>query len=277
MNPVLSKEIYQRFRGYIGVMILFLYLAFIGLFTLASIYVLWLDNKHTFILGENFAAFAILAIFQFIVLCFVIPGLTSGTVSGERERQTFDVLLITKLNTFQIIFGKVISSLAFIMLLLIATLPMYGLVLLLGGINLKQILLLFGFYFITSILFASIGIACSVSVNRVIVGTVCAYILTALVSLGSFVVGIFINILRDISISMDGTVNIEHSTYIYELLYSYLISINPISVLVAILGESTDMLTLPYLLPYWVTYTLFCAVISVSLLMYSIWRINPLK
>lgn len=277
MNPVLSKEIYQRFRGYKGVIILFFYLAFIGAFALASIYLLWITNKNAFILGQNFAVFSALATFQLIVLCFVIPALTSGAITGEKERKTLDVLLVTKLHEFHIIFGKMLSSLAFVILLLIATLPLYGLVLILGGIDPMQLLALFGFYFITSILFATIGMACSVSINRTGMSTVCAYILTAFISLGTFVLAFFIDAVADIAMKVEAD-----KIYTYKGIVSHLLATNPIAVLTAILkGEYEDILVLQYegilVLPYWVIYTLFCIVLSVLLLCYSAWRINPLK
>jgi len=63
----------------------------------------------------------------------VVPGLTSGAISGERERQTLDVLLVTPLSPGEIVVSKLLATSAFITLLVVATLPLYILAFSYGG------------------------------------------------------------------------------------------------------------------------------------------------
>ena len=42
--------------------------------------------------------YRMIAFFEFTLILLIVPALTSGAVSGERERQTLDLLLSTKMN-----------------------------------------------------------------------------------------------------------------------------------------------------------------------------------
>ena len=60
----------------------------------------------------------VLAIELFMV-CFIAPAFTTGAISGEKERQTFDLLRTTLLPARRIVIGKLIAALAYIVLLLV--------------------------------------------------------------------------------------------------------------------------------------------------------------
>ena len=75
-------------------------------------------------------------------ICFLTPALTAGCVSIEKERQTMDVLLTTKMSTWEIIKGKFFSSIMLVIMLIISGLPIMSLVYIYGGINLGQMILM---------------------------------------------------------------------------------------------------------------------------------------
>ena len=74
------------------------------------------------------------------ILFMVAPALTASSVSGERERQTLDVLLTTRMTPFEIVIGKYLSALTQGILLVISTLPFLSLVFIYGGLNFFQLL-----------------------------------------------------------------------------------------------------------------------------------------
>jgi len=49
--------------------------------------------------------------FQTGLLCFVVPTITYGAVAGERERRTWDLLIVAPISKLQIIIGKFVSGL----------------------------------------------------------------------------------------------------------------------------------------------------------------------
>ena len=57
---------------------------------------------------------------------FVVPGQAAVTIVGERERQTLPLLQVSQLSGTRIVTGKLASSLAFILLLLVVSLAPPG-------------------------------------------------------------------------------------------------------------------------------------------------------
>ena len=70
----------------------------------------------------------VLSVLQLALIVFITPGLTAGVISSERERQTLNMLLTTTQSSTSIIIGKLVSSVAYLLLLMIASLPLYSIV-----------------------------------------------------------------------------------------------------------------------------------------------------
>ena len=75
-----------------------------------------------------------------IILYMITPAITAGSVSLEKERQTLDVLLTTRMTTWEIIKGKYGSSFIFLGLMVLSTFPLLALVFVFGGISFWQLL-----------------------------------------------------------------------------------------------------------------------------------------
>ena len=89
--------------------------------------------------------FAVLTILQMALVLFITPSLTAGAISSEREKQTLNILLTTTQSSTQIVVGKLLSSVAFLVLMLVAGLPLYSLVFLFGGVSPSQLISIFYF------------------------------------------------------------------------------------------------------------------------------------
>jgi ABC-type transport system involved in multi-copper enzyme maturation permease subunit len=88
----------------------------------------------------------------------VAPVLAAGSIAGERERQTFDLLLTTQLPMRQIVFGKIIASLSYCLLLLAAITPLMGIVFLIGSVDLAQLVIMLLVVFSNIVLLTCIGV-----------------------------------------------------------------------------------------------------------------------
>jgi len=119
--------------------------------------------------------FLYLVLFQMALICFVTPALTAGAISGERERQTIDLLFVTRIPPFAILWGKLLSSMSFILLLLLLSVPIFSLVFLFGGIELDQVLAAFLVTLVSALTLGVIGIAFSTAFRRTLASTVGAY------------------------------------------------------------------------------------------------------
>ncbi len=95
-------------------------------------------------LGDNarfgILAFQILALVQLLLLLFFSALSAAGTVAQEKDRRTFVLLLLTDLRNYEIVLGKLLGSLLQIGLFLAGAVPIFALLLLLGGIDYRQVI-----------------------------------------------------------------------------------------------------------------------------------------
>src|SRR5207249_2933348 len=80
-----------------------------------------------------------LAFIQLALLLFFAALSAASTVAREKDRRTFVLLLMTDLRNYEIVVGKLLGSLLQIALLFAGTIPVFGLLLLLGGVAPHQV------------------------------------------------------------------------------------------------------------------------------------------
>jgi ABC-type transport system involved in multi-copper enzyme maturation permease subunit len=84
--------------------------------------------------------FQILSYVQLTLLLFFSALSAASAISQEKDRRTFLLLLMTDLRNHEIVLGKLFGSLLQILLLLAGSVPIFALLMLLGGIEPTQIL-----------------------------------------------------------------------------------------------------------------------------------------
>ena len=147
-NPVLIKEVKLRFRSLKSFTGILFYLVAMSIFVFGFIFLATsFSGNGYFRPDESFALFSMMTYIQLGLIVFITPALTAGTISTEREKQTLNILLTTSQTSFQIIFGKMTSSIAFLLLMIVSGLPIYSLVFLYGGVSPVQLLIIFLFFF----------------------------------------------------------------------------------------------------------------------------------
>src|SRR5215470_12421937 len=78
--------------------------------------------------------FRILTYVQLTLLLFFAALSGASSVTQEKDRRTFVLLLLTDLRNYEIVLGKLVGSLLQIGLLLVGVVPVLALFLLLGGV-----------------------------------------------------------------------------------------------------------------------------------------------
>lgn len=192
-NPIVAKEYRSRMRTWrspLALTVYILLLAGLGWAIFAAM------ASAT---GNQFGApapnygqqlFLYLVLFQMALVAFITPALTAGAVSGERERQTIDLLFVTLIPPFSIIWGKLLASISFILLLLLLSVPIFSLVFLFGGIEPDQVLYAFIVTGTTALTLGAIGIAFSTWLPRTLPATVAAYAAAFVMLIGSLAYGL---------------------------------------------------------------------------------------
>jgi ABC-type transport system involved in multi-copper enzyme maturation permease subunit len=84
--------------------------------------------------------FQLLTVVQLTLLLFFSALSAANTITLEKDRRTFILILLTDLRNYEIVLGKLLGSLLQIFLFLAATVPVLMLLLLLGGVSVGQVL-----------------------------------------------------------------------------------------------------------------------------------------
>jgi len=119
--------------------------------------------------------YQLLIIIEFSLLVFVVPAVTAGGISGERERQTLDILLSSRLTPANIILGKLASSVNTMILLIISGLPVISLIFIFGGVTFRDVLTITIYLVFVTFFVGTLGIVFSTAVKRTTSATVLTY------------------------------------------------------------------------------------------------------
>ena len=125
------------------------------------------------------------------MLLFIMPALTASSISGERERQTLELMLTTTMEPRDMVLGKLASSLVTMLVLAVSALPVQALVFVYGGVTLQDIGMLFLCHGVVAILTGGIGIFYSSVLRRSTVSTVCSYVTVVALTAGTMAVNLF--------------------------------------------------------------------------------------
>jgi ABC-type multidrug transport system permease subunit len=137
-----------------------------------------------------------LAFLELLIVCFITPAVTAGAVSGEREKQTYEMLLATPLRPASIQWGKLISALSYVALLLFASIPMASLVFIFGGIAPRDMIKTLIILVAVAVTLGVIGIFMSTWLRRTGRATVLSYLIVLALLLGPLLIYILVGVLR---------------------------------------------------------------------------------
>ena len=167
-NALAGKELRTRMRGWRSTIILTVYMAI-----LAAIAIGFLVKQAGPATDQSsqvgLQLFQALAFFQLLLILFITPASTAGAISGERQRQTWDLLLVTRLSSFGVVWGKLVAGLAFNVLLILASLPLFSLVFLFGGVAPDDILHTYVVFLATILLIGVVSLFISALSRRLAV------------------------------------------------------------------------------------------------------------
>ena len=158
-NPILVRVVHGASRRQRHLWLRFGYLA-----ALAAV-VLWLqmptaaDSASLTDLAKSASqTFRVAATTQLLLMCFLAPVFTASAITQERDAQTFNILISTPLTSGQIVLGTLMSRLYFVIVLLLAGLPIFYMTMIYGGVTSPQIVQSFALSAATAILTGALAI-----------------------------------------------------------------------------------------------------------------------
>ncbi len=178
-NPVALKELRGRMRGARAFIVLTVYLALMSGFT-TLVYVLYassLSYMPSGVQGGQIGRVLFMSVVgvELFLVTFIAPAFAAGAISGERERQTYDLLRATLLPSRALVSGKLISTLSYIFLLLLTAIPLQGIAFLFGGVTEMEIILSFVILIVTALLLGTVGVFFSAITQRTLTASILSY------------------------------------------------------------------------------------------------------
>jgi ABC-type transport system involved in multi-copper enzyme maturation permease subunit len=189
INPVLLKELRIKMRGWRAPILIGIYNLVLTLITI--LFLKMIMRQGIMNAEQVFMTYAFMAAAQFGLISLIAPALTAGSISGEREKQTLDILLSTTLKHRSIILGKLFASLSHIMLLILSSIPIFSIIFLFGGIGVSELLQTFLFYIVLAITLGSIGLFFSTFIKKSTAANVLSYAVIVFLFLGTLLITIF--------------------------------------------------------------------------------------
>ena len=194
-NPLIVKDGISRMRSWRAPLAITLYLGLLGAFGYAIFTISVLTEQYTRTVSATIGGYVFdaLAFFQLSLITLFAPALAAGAISGERERQTFDVLLVSRVSAFGIVWGKLIASLAYLLLIILTALPLFAAVFLFGGIDFEQFLLTHLITIVTALEIGAMSLFFSALFRRSLPSTVTSYAAAFTAVVGTAVAGFLLS------------------------------------------------------------------------------------
>lgn len=198
-NPIIVKELRSRMRGWRAFAVLTGALVLMGgiSYLLYRIVLAATQYDSTPVspqIGQ--AVFVGLMVVELMIVCFITPAATAGSISGEREKLTYEMLLATPLRPASVLWGKLISALSYVFLLILAGIPMASLVFIFGGVALVDMVKSLVVLLATAVTMGVIGVFMSALLRRTVTATVLSYLSALALLIGPLLVYIFVGVLR---------------------------------------------------------------------------------
>lgn len=290
MNPVMLKELRGRMRGVRGFAIITIFLSLMSFFTIL-LYLLRLPAGGVVVTGDLGRMLFVGVLFiELMLIIFIVPALTAGAITSERERKTYDLLQMTLISKATFVVGKMQSALGYIVLLLLSAIPLQSVAFLFGGVSESELILALIVLTISAVTLGAFGMFFSSITDSTLSATVRSYTVAMAITIGLPIVAVMLfrgaygNVVNNIATNVSDSPIVE-STYIYlDMLLS---SLNPITatiysqqmlidhqqLIVMRVTLSSNGAQIPILSP-WVLLTVFYLSVTAVLVLLSIRRME---
>lgn len=200
LNPIVKKDLQVAARSMRLSWGLFAYEAVLTLAFLLGLLIIQEETSYFYystnnIYGYLVYLFPIVAVVQVCIVALIVPIITASSIAGEKERQTFDIMMTTCMSPFSIVMGKVISAVIRILFYVVASTPIMALSFVVGGLSWLTLLYYVLAIILLSVFAGSVGILCSAFCRKtlaaVIMSFAICFVIYGVTYLPMFVTAIF--------------------------------------------------------------------------------------
>lgn len=194
INPVLRREIQTSFRNrkvfgaimfYVAVL-----MAVAGCIFWSEIY-----NSYDFSFDPSNInlLYLLMALMQLFLIIIIVPAITGGSINGEKEKQTFDLLLVSKMKPVSIVTGKLLAGICLMSVMIIAAAPVFAVTIQFGGASAKDVILIMLYFLAEVVCIGSVSIFFSSVVKKPSLSAVIVYAIYAFMTVGTYVLFMLYN------------------------------------------------------------------------------------
>lgn len=186
LNPIFESSARRRMRTGKTALILTAYMAALLVLSLSQLSLFFGQGVTVGQMRLGTEAYIWLTAMQLALIVVVAPALSAVSIAGERERQTFDLLLVTGVGTRKIVLGKLVENFAFIALLICAGAPVMMLAHVTAGIPVLRVLATLLYLLAIALEALSVGMVCSALCRRTLSAIVMTYLAIGLLGGGAW-------------------------------------------------------------------------------------------
>lgn len=291
-NPLLIKELRGRMRGARAFVVLTVYLLLLSCFASLIYYVTTAPMSSSPSIGADMAnigraLFYTVVLVEIFTVAFITPAFTASAITGERERQTYELLRTTLVPARRIVSGKLTSALTYMLLLILAAIPLQSLAFMFGGVTVQELALALMILLVTALTFGTIGLLLSALMRTTLAATVISYAIALLLMVGLPVVMLIaLTLLGPIVYGYPPSNLSPFAQVAVFYLFYFLVNLSPLGSAVAtevtLLEENSvwffwmDM-TAPHRIPVpsgWLIFVPLYLLLSAVLLLLTVWRVR---
>lgn len=175
-NPVLQRELLVNLRMHRAFVLLFFYVALLGV----VVYFAWPSHQRLDLTSTPQEAIRLVNLFflgQYVLMSLLAPSYAAGSIAGEKERKTYEMLLASPMRPAAIVLGKLLASLTHLAVLVFCSLPIVMLCLPLGGMSLYEVLATYVAMAASVVTFGMISLSASSYFGRTIAADLVSYLI----------------------------------------------------------------------------------------------------
>ncbi|MEI6236181.1 MAG: ABC transporter permease subunit [Planctomycetota bacterium] len=161
-NPVLRRELLTALRSNKSFVLQFIYLSILGLI----VYLAWPEGL---VAAKSELARKLFKTFgesQLVLLSIMSPAFSASAMTIEKERRCMDLLLTSPIRPSTILMGKYMSSVVYLLLLVVSSAPVISVVMWMPGTGVDEVAGLYVMLIAVACAFGMIGLTCSVFFHR---------------------------------------------------------------------------------------------------------------
>ena len=195
MNPVYKNELKMSARSMQIPVLAVIFNSILSVVTLSVLYSIrqgYIRNG-----SEPYSSMMLLYVvvltIEVVLLCLFVPSAAGGSIAGERERQTLDILLSSRMSVGEIVMGKLLSCISTAVLLVFTSVPILAVTSMYGGMQLSVLYQSAAYVGFFILFIGSIGVFCSCRFKKITYASISAYGVIIALTIGTGLLVVLLN------------------------------------------------------------------------------------